>query len=174
MVSLFCTQTSTIASTITASWCWKSVQLCNIFCMSMVSVVRLDNIDIFSWMEIWAILSMSGPENWSFSSAVSSSRFICGQMMSTFSMFGMACCTHWCASRLSFYNWLFQALFDLQLCFWVLVHLLKNELFLLTLPGLLLFEINVHLVSRLRLLLIPPLCQFRISGRDRNLAYLVW
>ena len=97
MVGIFCTQTSTIALAVTASWCWKSVQLCKIFCMSMVSVVRLDKIDIFSGMETSAIFSMLGPISWSFASAVSSSLFICGQMVSNFSKLGSACYTHWCA-----------------------------------------------------------------------------
>ena len=104
MVGLFCTWTSTIARAITARWCWKSIQLCNIFWMLMVSVVRLDKIDIFSEMETSAILSMSGPINWSFSSAVLTSRFICGQMMLTFSKLGIAWYTHWCASLSSFYS----------------------------------------------------------------------
>ena len=55
----------------------------------------------------------------------------------------------------------------------VLVHLLKNELFPLTLPGLLLFEIDVHPVSHLRLLSVPPLCRFGISGQDQHLTYMV-
>ena len=104
MVGLFCMQTSTIASAVTASWCWKFVQFWNIFYMLMVSIVRLDNIDIFSWMERSALLSMLGPINWSFSSTISNSHFICGQMMSNFSRFGIASCTHWCACRLCFYN----------------------------------------------------------------------
>ena len=41
------------------------------FMESMVSVVKLDKIDIFSKMETSAILSMSGPINWSFSFAIS-------------------------------------------------------------------------------------------------------
>ena len=102
MVGLFCKQTLAIAKAVTARWCWKSVQLCNIFWMSMVSVVRLDKIDIFSEMETSAILSMSRPINWSFSSAVSTSHFICGKMMSTFSKLGIAWCTHWHASLSSF------------------------------------------------------------------------
>ena len=104
MVGLFYTQTLTIIGAVTARWCWKSIQLYNIFWISMVSVVRLDKIDIFSEMEILAILSMSGPINWSFSSTVSTSHFICGQMMSTFSKLGIAWCTHWCASLSSFYS----------------------------------------------------------------------
>ena len=104
IVDLFCTQTSTIAGAVTTRWCWKSIQLCNILWMSMVSVVRLDKIDIFSEMEISAILSMLGPINWSFSSAVSKSHLICGQMMSNFSRFGIACCTHWCACHSCFCN----------------------------------------------------------------------
>ena len=89
---------------VTTRWCWKYVQLCKMFWMSMVSVVKPDKIDIFFEMETSAILSMSGPMNWSFSSTVLISRFICGQMMSTFSKLGRACCTHWCASLSSFYS----------------------------------------------------------------------
>ena len=102
MVGLFCTQTSTIASAVATSWCWNFVQICSIFWMLMVNVVRLDSIDIFSWMERSAILSMSRPINWSFSSAVSRSIFICGQMVSNLSKLGIAYCTHWCTCHSSF------------------------------------------------------------------------
>ena len=48
IVGIFCTQTLTISSAVTASWCWNSIQLCSTFWMSMVNVVRLDSVDIFS------------------------------------------------------------------------------------------------------------------------------
>ena len=104
MVGLFCTKILMIASAVTANWCWNSVQLCSTFWISMVNVVRLDKIDIFSEMEISSILPMSGPIKWSFSSVVSISHFICEQMMSNFSKLGIAWCTHWWASRSSFYS----------------------------------------------------------------------
>ena len=102
MVGHFCMHTSTFASAVTTSWCWNSVQLCSTFWMSIVNVVMLDRVDIFSWMERYAMLSMSGPMNWYFSSSASSSLLIFGKIVSSLSRLSSACCTHWCAYLFSF------------------------------------------------------------------------
>ena len=102
IVGLLWTQTSTIAGAVMARWCWKSVQLCNAFWISIVKVVIFERIDIFLDMGISAIFSMLGPNSWFCSSVALMSRFICGQMMSTFSKLGRAYWTHWCASHSSF------------------------------------------------------------------------
>ena len=104
MVGLFWMQISTMAEAVMARWCWKSIQHCKAFWISIVNVVKLDRTNIFSESGTSMIFSMLGPRIWFCSSAVSMSLFICGQMMSTFSRFGRACCTHWCASRSSFYS----------------------------------------------------------------------